>query len=64
MCIVQDDKTDWEQDAACMAEIYRNAYLTFGAASSSDSNGGCFIHTPMSPLVRRVSLGVEPANGE
>lgn len=64
MCIIQNDDKDWQQEAASMADIYRNAYLTFAAASSSDSNGGCFIDPPMPPFIRKFSLGAESTNSE
>ncbi|KAH8885961.1 HET-domain-containing protein, partial [Thozetella sp. PMI_491] len=56
LCILQDDIADWEMEAASMAEIYRNAYLTIAAASSEDSNGGCFIENHLPPLVRKFAL--------
>ncbi|KAF1829293.1 HET-domain-containing protein [Decorospora gaudefroyi] len=31
LCIVQDDASDWEQEASRMAEVYSNAYLTLSA---------------------------------
>ncbi|KAF2834754.1 HET-domain-containing protein, partial [Patellaria atrata CBS 101060] len=42
LCILQDDIEDWRDQAAEMAEIYSNAYLTIAAVSSSDSNGGLY----------------------
>lgn len=38
LCIIQDDKSDWEIQAAEMASIYRNALFTISAANK----GGCF----------------------
>jgi hypothetical protein len=37
LCIIQDDKTDWDTEAARMGAIYENAYLTIAAASSPSS---------------------------
>jgi hypothetical protein len=45
LCIVQDDKKDWEVESAKMADIYRNASLTIASAWSPDSRGGCFTTT-------------------
>ncbi|KAF2809817.1 HET-domain-containing protein [Mytilinidion resinicola] len=45
VCIIQDDKYDWEVESAKMADIYRYSYLTIAAASSADSTGGCFSST-------------------
>lgn len=38
LCIQQDDKLDWELEAAVMGAIYRNAWLVVGATSSNDSS--------------------------
>jgi hypothetical protein len=43
LCIIQDDTTDWEREAANMALVYGHAYLTIAAASATDSTGGCYI---------------------
>jgi Heterokaryon incompatibility protein (HET) len=42
ICIVQDDITDWSQESASMATIYRNAYFTIAATASKNGHGGCF----------------------
>jgi hypothetical protein len=42
LCIVQDDKQDWERESARMAEIYSNSYLNLAATRSADGDGGCF----------------------
>jgi hypothetical protein len=42
LCIIQDDPLDWKKEAAQMASIYQNAYVTLGATKSSHSNGGLF----------------------
>ncbi|KAM0354255.1 hypothetical protein ACHAPU_001299 [Fusarium lateritium] len=41
LCIVQDDKQDWEIEAAKMASIYNGAELVLSATGSSDGSGGC-----------------------
>jgi hypothetical protein len=43
--ILQDDRDDWEEAAATMADIYENAFITIAATWSNDSNGGCFSRT-------------------
>jgi len=40
LSIVQDDKADWQREAARMADIYSNSYLTITAARASDSSQG------------------------
>jgi hypothetical protein len=40
LCIVQDDKDDWEHEAAHMADVYSNAYLTVAATRASHCGEG------------------------
>jgi hypothetical protein len=40
--IIQQDKDDWKEAAATMADVYENAFITIAATRSSDSEGGCF----------------------
>ena len=40
LCIVQDDKQDWEQEAARMADIYCNAFVTISADDAADATEG------------------------
>jgi len=42
LCIFQDSKDDWMQEAANMGSIYRHALLNIAATSAYDSNGGLF----------------------
>lgn len=42
LCIIQDDSLDWQHQSAVMADIYENAYITIAAATSVDTNSGCF----------------------
>jgi len=42
LCIVQDDEDDWQCEAARMADIYSNSYLTIAATRSEDSDSGFF----------------------
>lgn len=42
LCIIQDDKLDWEREAAKMAAIYTNCYVTIAASASSNADGGLF----------------------
>ena len=43
LCIVQDDKQDWEVQAAQMTSIYRDSYLTIAAAVAPNSAHGFLI---------------------
>ncbi len=40
LCILQDNKYDWEVQSAAMADIYTNAYITVAAASAEDCQSG------------------------
>lgn len=42
LCIVQDDKRDWEVESSKMADVYQNSYITLAATTSNDGNGGCY----------------------
>jgi hypothetical protein len=42
LCIVQDDRRDWERESAKMGAIYSRAYVTIAADSGVDCNSGCF----------------------
>jgi Heterokaryon incompatibility protein (HET) len=44
LCICQDDLRDWEREAAKMASVYSNAYLTISATGAKDGTLGCFLH--------------------
>ncbi|CAO2655587.1 Nn.00g043900.m01.CDS01 [Neocucurbitaria sp. VM-36] len=42
LCIIQDDKEDWEKESANMASVYRNAYLVITATRAEHGDIGCF----------------------
>jgi hypothetical protein len=42
LCIVQDDKLDWEAQSAEMANVYSGSYLTISAVHSQNCHSGCF----------------------
>ncbi|KAH8884189.1 HET-domain-containing protein, partial [Thozetella sp. PMI_491] len=42
LCIVQDDRDDWEAEAAKMKQVYRDATVTLSADGASDSSKGLF----------------------
>lgn len=41
LCIIQDSYEDWTVEAAQVAAVHSNAYVTVAASSSSDGTGGC-----------------------
>lgn len=46
MCIIQDDKDDWETEAATMASVYANAELTLAATWCAGSGQSLFQDDP------------------
>jgi hypothetical protein len=40
LCILQDSKKDWEYEAARMADVYSNAYLTVAASRAAHCREG------------------------
>lgn len=42
LCIIQDDRRDWERESVKMGAIYSTAYVTIAADSGSDCHSGCF----------------------
>lgn len=40
LCIIQDDKEDWDRESAKMASIYRDSYLTIAASVSPNCYHG------------------------
>ncbi|KAK8186640.1 heterokaryon incompatibility protein-domain-containing protein [Phyllosticta citribraziliensis] len=42
LCIIQDDKNDWQEQSAQMAMVYSNSFLNIAATASKDSHGGLF----------------------
>jgi hypothetical protein len=45
LCILQGDKTDWEEQSSQMDKIFQHSYVTICAASSSSCMEG-FLHRP------------------
>jgi Heterokaryon incompatibility protein (HET) len=42
LCIVQDDRADWERESVKMGAIYSLAYVTVAADAGEDCESGCF----------------------
>lgn len=49
LCIIQDDKHDWDQESPQMRSVYQNAYLTIAAAQAQDANEGLFFDRSLLP---------------
>ncbi len=43
LCIIQDDIKDWKNEAAKMADVYRNSYCTIAATGSQGDREGLFV---------------------
>ncbi|KAM5360168.1 hypothetical protein ACJZ2D_013929 [Fusarium nematophilum] len=56
LCIIQDSADDWKEQAAQMADIYQNSFLTVAATKSRDGSGGCFSETSP-PYVAKLVPG-------
>ncbi|ROW02443.1 hypothetical protein VMCG_06100 [Cytospora schulzeri] len=57
LCIIQDDRQDWKRESARMATIYRNAFITIAATSSSSDSGGCY--SSGEPLDKDYEVGTD-----
>jgi hypothetical protein len=44
LCIVQDDRTEWAEEAAHMADIYSGAYIVLAATRAADATSGFLQH--------------------
>ncbi|KAJ3466643.1 hypothetical protein MRS44_004207 [Fusarium solani] len=54
LCIIQQDKDDWEKECSRMRDVYRNSYLTISVVRSRDSSEGCFSTRPSKYLSTKV----------
>jgi hypothetical protein len=46
LCIIQDSREDWEEEAAAMGLVYTIAVVTIAAATSDHCNGSCLQTCP------------------
>ncbi|KAF2785830.1 HET-domain-containing protein, partial [Melanomma pulvis-pyrius CBS 109.77] len=66
LCIVQDDESDWNREAANMGAIYEYARLTIAAAGAPDCKRGCFLSSDQRtypPDPSRVTVLSQGSNG-
>jgi hypothetical protein len=42
LCIIQDDKDDWNNEASLMSLVYRYCFINIAATGSPNPTGGCF----------------------
>ncbi|KAF4632764.1 hypothetical protein G7Y89_g5364 [Cudoniella acicularis] len=55
LCIIQDCKDDWAQEASTMADVYENSYCTIAAASNTVVNQKHHLET-WNPLIYHACL--------
>jgi hypothetical protein len=57
MCIIQEDKEDWQHEARMMTDVYSNSSLNLAAADSPDGDTGCFFDDrPDYPLAWQIEF--------
>lgn len=47
LCIAQDDRDDWAEQSAQMADIYGQAHITLAAQDTADVDEGCIFPLPV-----------------
>ncbi|KAE8823051.1 hypothetical protein PTNB73_10368 [Pyrenophora teres f. teres] len=57
LCIIQDDKGDWERESAKMSAIFRAGTITLSATVSENSHGGCGLKSTLAPVMRFRNIG-------
>ncbi|KAF4453693.1 hypothetical protein F53441_3702 [Fusarium austroafricanum] len=55
LCIIQDSPEDWEHEAARMAQVYSNAYVTIFSDAAPDSTTG-FLNSPSREPPKRYTV--------
>ncbi len=61
LCIIQDDASDWEHEAAIMAEVYENAFVTISIDSGFNPLEGIFITRDTSLISTIDTLSSSPS---
>jgi hypothetical protein len=51
LCIVQDDREDWNREAASMADVYSEAVLTIAASRSRDCSDSFLSDRNVAPWI-------------
>jgi hypothetical protein len=49
LCIIQNDREDWERESTTMGLIYQCSEITIAASAAVDGSVGCFIPRPNPP---------------
>ena len=53
LCIIQDDRADWEKESQKMAQVFSSAYCTISATSAKNSHEG-FLSFPKQKVVKII----------
>ncbi|OTB00997.1 hypothetical protein M426DRAFT_14854 [Hypoxylon sp. CI-4A] len=56
LCIIQDEKSDWEAEAGRMADVYSNAFATIFAERGTHSDDGLFQNETDKAVPRSVRI--------
>jgi hypothetical protein len=60
LCIIQDDKDDWDYESVQMYSVYRNSYCNISATAASDSSQGLhFARNPQHLWEDEINLNTE-----
>jgi hypothetical protein len=46
LCIIQDNKADWEKESVAMTQVYGECELNIAATAAEDASVGCFLDRP------------------
>jgi len=63
LCIVQDDESDWKEEAPKMGSIYENAYLTLAASAAKSTEQGLFAPLQHDKIVELPCNPHDPSEG-
>lgn len=67
MCIIQDCETDWQKEAARMADYYEGSHCTVAAVGSQGSSEGLFFNRTadiVDPLIMRLERPRHPTEND
>lgn len=59
LCIIQDDKVDWEREAGRMAQVYENALITIATDAAKDPTQGILVQRSTQPEMRSEKLNAQ-----
>lgn len=60
LCIIQDDKKDWDTESKLMEQVFSSAYVTIAASCASGTEDGFLKPRPHRQCVRLIADNGEP----